>query len=303
MTYNGRSETDSETKQRKKQTERKKLQQNHFFKKLSKIFVNKTKTQGQTCKQTNNQTSRYEAVHPVRSLSELKERLGQGRRCFAFLHPCVPGEPLVFVHVALLPEMARGMGQIREKKAEGREGVNGDGGEDEARWAIFYSITATQKGLKGVQLGNFLIKRVVKQLREELPQVESFATLSPIPSFRTWLTNKAKQRAALGKGSKFSEDPLLSPTEAEAILRHTGRDKREYGDSLEASAILTLLAEGGPLTWGGEHQGGVGGGGGDGGVAEVVLTRLAARYLTMETVRGKILDPVGHFHVRKECGA
>ncbi|CAM9392775.1 unnamed protein product [Choristocarpus tenellus] len=244
--------------------------------------------------------ARYEAVHPVRSLSELKERLGPGRRCFAFLHPCIPEEPLVFVHVALLPEMAASMAQLKETTGAGAE----PGGIDSrARWAVFYSISSPHIGIRGVPLGNFLIKRVVAQLKAELPQVVSFATLSPIPSFRMWLTNKTKQRAALGSGSKFSEELLLAPGEAEAILEYTQGGSNPHPPPshsnvpLEARALEALLEKDGPLA-GAPMAGTRGSGAGAGaGVVETVLMRLASRYLIRETVRGRILDPVGHFHV------
>ncbi|CAM9801151.1 unnamed protein product [Scytosiphon promiscuus] len=269
--------------------------------------------------------ARYEAVHPVGSLSELKARLGEGRRCFGFFHPCLPDEPLVFVHVALLPEVAGSMaGIVNLRDGSGGEG-GGRGGEgaqrceeSEARSAVFYSISATQKGLQGVQLGNFLIKRVVAQLRAELPQLETFATLSPIPSFRSWLEKKAKHRAALGAGrSSLSGELLLTRDEAAAILRSNscaagtnaaatgpaeaissgggggGYGSDREGDSRrEAEALALLLSS---------SDGGGGAGSGRGAptgmAAESALTRLAARYLVRETVRGKIPDPVGNFHI------
>ncbi|CAM9604381.1 unnamed protein product [Pylaiella littoralis] len=251
--------------------------------------------------------ARYEAVHPVRSLSDLKARLGKGRRCFAFFHPCLPGEPLVFVHVALLPEVAGSMAEIvnlgGDSGSAGDRGQTGDGFEEhEARSAVFYSISATQKGLQGVQLGNFLIKRVVAQLRAELPQLETFATLSPIPSFRSWLAKKAKHRAALGFGrSELSGEMLLTADEATAILlsntsangnadtvafsEESADHEAEARREAEALAVLLSDSEGG------------GGGVPGGEAAESALTRLAARYLLRETVRGKIPDPVGNFHV------
>ncbi|CAM9502153.1 unnamed protein product [Ectocarpus fasciculatus] len=244
--------------------------------------------------------ARYEAVHPVGSLSELKARLGEGRRCFAFFHPCLPDEPLVFVHVALLPEVAGSMADIVNRGGCGEEEEGSGCEEDEARSAVFYSISATQKGLQGVQLGNFLIKRVVAQLRAELPQLETFATLSPIPSFRSWLGKKAKHRAALGVDrSELSGEILLTAEEAAGILADANdnnggdvsNDEGGAAASLstlevdarrEAEALAVLLSDGDGVP---------------GAAAESALTRLAARYLVRETVRGKIPDPVGNFHV------
>ncbi|CAM9833679.1 unnamed protein product [Ectocarpus sp. 4 AP-2014] len=248
--------------------------------------------------------ARYEAVHPVGSLSELKARLGEGRRCFAFFHPCLPDEPLVFVHVALLPEVAGSMADIVNRGGRGEDEERSGCEEDEARSAVFYSISATQKGLQGVQLGNFLIKRVVAQLRAELPQLETFATLSPIPSFRSWLAKKAKHRAALGVDrSELSGEILLTAEEAVAILAdvtasdNNGRPQDDVSNDTggaaaalttleadarrEAEALAVLLSDDGV----------------PGAAAESALTRLAARYLVRETVRGKIPDPVGNFHV------
>ncbi|CAN0099545.1 unnamed protein product [Ectocarpus sp. 6 AP-2014] len=248
--------------------------------------------------------ARYEAVHPVGSLSELKARLGEGRRCFAFFHPCLPDEPLVFVHVALLPEVAGSMADIVNRGGCGEEEEGSGCEEDKARSAVFYSISATQKGLQGVQLGNFLIKRVVAQLRAELPQLKTFATLSPIPSFRSWLGKKAKHRAALGVDhSELSGEILLTAEEAVAILAgvtandNDGRPQDDVSNDKggaaaaltaleadarrEAEALAVLLSDDGV----------------PGAAAESALTRLAARYLVRETVRGKIPDPVGNFHV------
>ncbi|KAE9252609.1 hypothetical protein PF004_g1904 [Phytophthora fragariae] len=98
---------------------------------------------------------RYEAVHPVGTIAELKRRLGNGRRCFAFFHPSIPDEPLVFVHVALMQEIASSMQSIRDETEQLTEA-------SQAKAAIFYSISSTQKGLSGVDLGNFLIKERYK---------------------------------------------------------------------------------------------------------------------------------------------
>ncbi|RHZ42444.1 hypothetical protein DYB26_002291, partial [Aphanomyces astaci] len=123
---------------------------------------------------------RYEAVHPVGTIIELKRRLGRGRRCFAFFHPSVPDEPLVFVHVALVPRLADSMTYIKEATEQLAD-------EHEANAAIFYSISSTQPGLQGVDLGNFLIKQVAKRLQEDLPNISVYSTLSPIPGFTAWL--------------------------------------------------------------------------------------------------------------------
>ncbi|KAJ2847692.1 hypothetical protein IWW36_003724 [Coemansia brasiliensis] len=123
----------------------------------------------------------YESVHAVKSWLDVKRRLGSGRRCFGFFHRSVPMEPLVFVWVALTDSITSNVQSIlrnREPKTL-RE-------EAHAKCAIFYSINS-QPGLAGVDLGNFLIKRVVGVLRADLPNISTFCTLSPLPRFRAWL--------------------------------------------------------------------------------------------------------------------
>ncbi len=123
----------------------------------------------------------YEAVHEIDGWEDLRRRLADDRRCFAFFHPSLPDEPLIFVEVAL----TRGLvGKIRplldEPPASGGDDARPD-------TATFYSISNCQAGLAGISFGNFLIKQVVDDLRIELPSITRFATLSPIPGFRAWL--------------------------------------------------------------------------------------------------------------------
>ncbi|KAI8325994.1 MCD-domain-containing protein [Martensiomyces pterosporus] len=123
----------------------------------------------------------YESVHAVKSWLDVKRRLGNGRRCFGFFHRSVPMEPLVFVWVALTNEITSNVQSILQEREP-----TSPHGEETARCAIFYSINS-QPGLSGVDLGNFLIKRVVGVLRAELPNISVFCTLSPLPRFRAWL--------------------------------------------------------------------------------------------------------------------
>jgi malonyl-CoA decarboxylase len=126
---------------------------------------------------------RYEAVNEIRSWDELHGRLVDDRRLYAFFHPAMPGEPLVFVEVAL----TRGIvAELPTLLADDREHTR----PEQADTAIFYSITNPHSGLAGVQLGNELIKRVVDEVRRDHPQVRTFATLSPIPSFRRWYDDR-----------------------------------------------------------------------------------------------------------------
>ncbi|MDX5360883.1 MAG: malonyl-CoA decarboxylase, partial [Alphaproteobacteria bacterium] len=124
---------------------------------------------------------RYEAVHEIQGWDDLKRRIDMpDRRLYAFFHPALADEPLIFVQVALMDEMADAIAPVL---ATDRETV--DGGH--ATTAIFYSISNTQVGLRGISFGNFLIKQVVEDLSREFPNLKTFATLSPVPGFRRWL--------------------------------------------------------------------------------------------------------------------
>lgn len=124
----------------------------------------------------------YEAVHDIKSWADVKNRLDSDRRCFGFFHPRLPDEPLIFVEVAFTQDMADSMTPILDDTA-----ANTDLGK--AKTANFYSISNTQPGLKGVSFGDSLIKQVVQALQQELPQLKTFTTLSPIPTLRSWLLN------------------------------------------------------------------------------------------------------------------
>ncbi|CAG0951875.1 partial malonyl-CoA decarboxylase, partial [Anaerolineales bacterium] len=123
---------------------------------------------------------RYEAVHEITSWSDLRNRLDSDRRCYAFFHPRMPEEPLIFIEVALLREVAASVQTILD---ESRPTLD----PTAANVAVFYSISITQPGLKGVSVGEFLIKRVVEQLQIEFPGLKIFSTLSPVPGFMEWL--------------------------------------------------------------------------------------------------------------------
>ncbi len=122
----------------------------------------------------------HEAVHTIDGWDDLRRRLQPDRRCFAFFHPQLQSEPLIFVEVALLPELPSAIAPLIDKAST-------PSGTDQARVAAFYSISNCEPGLRGVSLGNFLIKTVAQQLQRELPRLRSFGTLSPIPGFAHWL--------------------------------------------------------------------------------------------------------------------
>jgi malonyl-CoA decarboxylase len=127
------------------------------------------------------QIIRYEAVHEIRDWDDLRRRIDPAdRRCYAFFHPALVDEPLIFVEVALTETIP---GAIAPLLAEDRQPVP----VDRARTAVFYSISNTQRGLGGISFGSFLIKQVVEELRRELPKLENFVTLSPVPGFVPWL--------------------------------------------------------------------------------------------------------------------
>jgi malonyl-CoA decarboxylase len=156
----------------------------------------------------------YEAVHEIQSWTDLKNRLDSDRRCYAFFHPRMPGEPLIFVEVALVAGMADNIQKLLDERAPHVDPATADA-------AIFYSISNTQTGLRGISFGNFLIKRVVDSLSHELPNLKSFATLSPIPGFRAWLDRQlADGESALLTPAKKSDlqavlaDPAWAQEEA-----------------------------------------------------------------------------------------
>lgn len=124
---------------------------------------------------------KYEAVHEIHDWDDLRRRIDPvDRRCYAFFHPALVDEPLIFVEVALTESIP---GAIAPLLAEDRAPV----AIDRARTAVFYSISNCQRGLGGISFGNFLIKQVVEELRRELPKLDTFVTLSPVPGFMKWL--------------------------------------------------------------------------------------------------------------------
>ena len=135
---------------------------------------------------------RYEAVHTIKGWDDLRRRVQPpDRRCYAFFHPSLVDEPLIFVEVALTQEIP---GSIQEILAEGRVVLPAE----QATTAVFYSISNCQPGLRGVSFGNFLIKQVAEDLSRDLPALQTFVTLSPAPGFGAWLARVAEDSAAAG---------------------------------------------------------------------------------------------------------
>jgi len=127
---------------------------------------------------------RYEAVHEIDDWDDLRRRINPpDRRCYAFFHPALIDEPLIFVEVALAPEIPSAIAPILEARRE-------PGDPAEATTAVFYSISNCQRGLAGVSFGHFLIKQVVEEITRELPKLVNFVTLSPVPRFAAWLKHE-----------------------------------------------------------------------------------------------------------------
>jgi malonyl-CoA decarboxylase len=124
----------------------------------------------------------YEAVHQIQGWRDLRRRLEADRRCYAFFHPVLPEEPLIFIEAAL----TRGMTATMQPLLDPDSPVDDPA---EADTAVFYSITNCQQGLRGVSFGNVLVKQVVDDLGREFPRLRTFATLSPIPGFRSWVSS------------------------------------------------------------------------------------------------------------------
>lgn len=124
----------------------------------------------------------YEAVHQIQGWRDLRRRLETDRRCYAFFHPALPDEPLIFIEVALAAGMPGKVQPLLDPEAPLEDPAGAD-------CAVFYSITNCQEGLRGVSFGNFLIKQVADELSRDFPQLRTFATLSPVPGFGDWLMN------------------------------------------------------------------------------------------------------------------
>ena len=174
----------------------------------------------------------YEAVHEIQSWSDLKNRLDSDRRCFAFIHPNMPDEPLIFVEVALVNGLAGSVQKLLDEKAPTQD-------IDSADTAIFYSISNAQPGLAGISFGNFLIKEVVKKLSSEFPHLKQFATLSPIPGFARWLESETPVNLSeLPGGEQWLSLP--APREISVIESNGAAEIRQEALTKLAAAYLCL---------------------------------------------------------------
>jgi malonyl-CoA decarboxylase len=152
----------------------------------------------------------YEAVHEINSWDDLRARLApEDRRCFAFFHPLIPDEPLIFVEVALCNKMPESINEIIKIDREITE-------YKDINTAVFYSISNCQDGLAGISFGNFLIKKVAHKLKQELDDLNKFVTLSPVPGFVKWLEKKSLQ-------DNLDDDSLMT----QAILYLTESERED----------------------------------------------------------------------------
>ena len=183
----------------------------------------------------------HEAVHAVDGWDDLRRRLQPDRRCFAFFHPQLPDEPLIFVEVALLPEIPNAITPLIDKHSTPLP-------PDRFRVAAFYSISNCEPGLRGVSLGNFLIKNVAQQLQRELPRLRSFCTLSPIPGFAAWLIGSTAAGAEL-PGLRKNQQTTLEAARQTLLAQCNGdlsklqaASVHETLDEAATTALLTLGA-------------------------------------------------------------
>jgi malonyl-CoA decarboxylase len=197
----------------------------------------------------------YEAVHEIRSWSDLRHRLDGDRRCYAFFHPSLPREPLIFLQVALVEGLAGQIEPLLDEDGPGLEPARAD-------TAVFYSITNTLAGLRGISFGNFLIKQVVDDLAHDLPNLKQFATLSPMPGLLAWLERQPADAWLDGEQRRALAEAGLEGGLAAALGQDGWLAKPELADALAAP-----------------------------------LVRAAARYLVERNGAGLPLDPVARFHL------
>jgi malonyl-CoA decarboxylase len=205
------------------------------------------------------QLIRHEAVHEIDGWDDLRRRLQPDRRCFAFFHPALPGEPLIFVEVALLEAMPAAIAPLLDRDQPPAQ--------DPRRFkvAAFYSISNCQPGLRGVNLGNFLIKQVAQRLQARFPALRTFCTLSPVPSFADWLAKVERL-----------ESDRLKPARLKALdaALQAWRARREGAGAAEKEAAPELADD-----------------------AEL-LRRLCAFHLLHTSAAGlRASDPVARFHL------
>jgi malonyl-CoA decarboxylase len=179
----------------------------------------------------------HESVHAIDGWDDLRRRLQPDRRCYAFFHPQLPGEPLIFVEVALVGAIAKDVAPLLDKKSESLD-------PKKFKTAIFYSISNCQPGLRGVSLGNFLIKRVAEKILQEIPSVKTFCTLSPVPGLNGWINTlhatKGLEPIEDKKGKGTAALQLISPEDGAWQKRLSSGWTPAKATQDEQSALLRL---------------------------------------------------------------
>ncbi|CAL1548406.1 unnamed protein product [Lymnaea stagnalis] len=259
--------------------------------------------------------STYEAVHRIKTWEDIKRRVGPYRRCYIFTHNSMPGEPVVVLHRALTTDISSNIQTIipnararptvsLEKSladacapeeeispsASGTAEKTNDNlasqhyfeKEEQAniKWAIFYSITSTQKGLQGIDLGNYLIKSVVRRLQEEFPHLQNFSSLSPIPGFRDWIVSTLNHRI---NQHNLREDPgfPISLQDLEALVPYQNADHNSLLDTFKDQILSHKWYRDQTLQR----------------IMMSPLMRLCANYLYIQKRRNYALNPVANFHL------
>jgi malonyl-CoA decarboxylase len=203
----------------------------------------------------------YEAVHPIESWNDLRNRLDADRRCYAFFHPRLPDEPLIFVEIALSNGLPDNVQLLLDQAAPREDPLNAD-------TAVFYSISNTQQGLRGISFGELLLKRVIEDLRQTLPRLKTFATLSPLPGFCRWLDH-----ALAGRRLPLAHAELAKLAGA-------------LGEEDPYAALSAMLAR---PDWPADHA--------TAPALRRLLEMLCAHYLLHEKSGPRPLDPVAQFHL------
>jgi len=263
--------------------------------------------------------SNYEAVHRIKTWEDIKRRVGPYRRCYIFTHNSMPREPVVVLHTALMPNIASSIHSIiynsryqttpqefpdfytmqnpttpvtptSPNTPEPAASVSISSGsttenlkEDPSQIAaaVFYSITSTQKGLQGIDMGNYLIKTVVKRIQEEFPHLSQFSSLSPIPGFRDWLLAKVNHNLNTRNAGEQLDIPVLLPHEMEAL--------KPFMTEQHASVLDFFKEQLNDYMWTKDSNLAL--------VMRDPLMRLCANYLYLQKRRNYALNPVANFHL------
>jgi len=214
----------------------------------------------------------YEAVHEIHGWDDLRRRLMKDRRCFAFFHPAMPNEPLIFVEVALVKGLSSNVSNLIDPKATELDPKQAD-------TAIFYSINNTQAGLRGISFGNFLIKQVLTELTKKCPWLKVSSTLSPIPSFRNSLDKWLNSEEITPQHKEFDE---ILERHAPLLLDEVRAQLSTDSNLTDKQCLAALLQN--HLNEENTAQG-------------KILTELALSFLTHQNSNGKLTDPVAMFHL------